>query len=53
LPFKAEVTLDGKKLPHQLHADSGVGCATCHSVTKHKALAVDRAACKTCHPPAS
>ena len=53
LPFKAEVTLDGKKLPHQLHADSGVGCATCHSVTKHKALAVDRAACKACHPPTS
>jgi hypothetical protein len=53
LPFKGEVTLDGKKLPHQLHADSGVGCGTCHSVTKHKALAVDRAACKTCHPPAS
>ena len=53
LPFKAEVTLDGKKLPHQLHADSGVGCGTCHSVSKHKALALDRAACKACHPPAS
>ncbi len=53
LPFKTEVMLDGKKLPHQLHADSGVGCGTCHSVSKHKAMAVDRAACKTCHPPAS
>jgi nitrate/TMAO reductase-like tetraheme cytochrome c subunit len=53
LPFKADVILDGKKLPHQLHADSGVGCGTCHSVSKHKALAVDRAACKACHPPAS
>jgi hypothetical protein len=53
LPFKADVMLDGKKLPHQLHADSGAGCGTCHSVSKHKALAVDRAACKACHPPAS
>jgi len=53
LPFPAEVTLDGKKLPHQLHAESGVGCGTCHSVMKHKALAVDRAACKACHPPGS
>jgi hypothetical protein len=53
LPFKADVILDGKKLPHQLHADSGAGCGTCHSVSKHKALAVDRAACKACHPPAS
>ncbi|MBI2000956.1 MAG: hypothetical protein HYS69_07235 [candidate division NC10 bacterium] len=53
LPFKAHVTLDGKKLPHQLHADSGVGCGTCHSVSKHKALAVDRRACQACHPPAS
>ena len=53
LPFPAEVTLDGKKLPHQMHAESGVGCGTCHSVSKHKALAVDRAACKACHPPAS
>src|SRR5574341_944427 len=53
LSFKADVRLDGKKLPHQLHADSGVGCGTCHSVNKHKALAVDRAACKACHPPAS
>jgi hypothetical protein len=53
LPFKAEVRLAGKKLPHQLHADSGVGCGTCHSVSKHKVLAVDRAACKACHPPAS
>lgn len=53
LPFKTDVSLDGKKLPHQLHADSGVGCGTCHSVRTHKALAVDRAACKACHPPAS
>ncbi len=53
LPFKPEVMLDGKKLPHQVHADSGVGCGTCHSVSKHKTMAVDRAACKTCHPPAS
>jgi hypothetical protein len=53
LPFKADVSLDGKKLPHRLHADSGVGCGTCHSVRTHKALAVDRAACKACHPPAS
>jgi hypothetical protein len=53
LPFKTEVRLEGKKLPHQLHADTGVGCGTCHSVSKHKALALDRAACKSCHPPAS
>jgi len=53
LLFKSEVTLDRKALPHQLHAESGVGCGTCHSVTKHKALAVDRAACKACHPPTS
>jgi hypothetical protein len=53
LPFKEEVRLDGKTLPHRLHADSGVGCGTCHSVNKHKALAVDRPACKACHPPAS
>lgn len=53
LPFKAEVTLEGKKLPHQLHVDSGVGCGTCHSVSKHKAPALDRRACQTCHPPPS
>lgn len=53
LPFPAEVRLEGKKLPHQLHADSGVGCGTCHSVSKHKALAVDRRACQACHPPAA
>jgi hypothetical protein len=53
LPFKAEVSLDGKNLPHQLHTESGVGCGTCHSVSQHKALALDRAACTACHPPAS
>jgi hypothetical protein len=53
IPFPAEVMLEGKKLPHQLHAESGVGCGTCHSVSKHKALAVDRRACQACHPPAS
>jgi len=53
LPFKTDVVLDGKKLPHQLHADTGVGCGTCHSVSKHKTLAVDRRACQACHPPAS
>jgi nitrate/TMAO reductase-like tetraheme cytochrome c subunit len=53
LPFKADVMLDGKTLPHQVHTDSGVGCGTCHSVSKHKALAVDRAACTSCHPPTS
>ena len=50
LPFPAEVSLDGKALPHQMHAESGVGCGTCHSVTVHKALAIDRPACKACHP---
>jgi len=50
LPFKAEVSLDGKPLPHQFHVESGVGCGTCHSVSKHKALAVDRKACQACHP---
>ncbi len=53
LPLKAEVTLEGKQLPHQMHIESGVGCGTCHSVSKHKALALDRAACKACHPPSS
>lgn len=52
LSFKAEVGLGGKTLPHQLHVDSGVGCGTCHSVSKHKALAVDRGACVACHPQA-
>jgi hypothetical protein len=53
LPFKPEVMLEGKKLPHQMHVESGVGCGTCHSVSKHKTLAVDRRACQACHPPAS
>ncbi len=52
LPLRAEVTLEGKTLPHQMHIESGVGCGTCHSVSKHKALAVNRSACKACHPPA-
>jgi hypothetical protein len=50
LPFKEDVTLDGKELPHQAHVDSGAGCGVCHSVSKHKKLAVDRQACQECHP---
>ncbi len=53
LPFKEDVTLDGKEIPHQAHVDSGAGCGTCHSVSKHKVLAVDRHACQECHPPDS
>jgi hypothetical protein len=53
LPFKEVVTLDGKTLPHQVHVDSGAGCGTCHSVSKHKMLAVDRQACQNCHASGS
>jgi hypothetical protein len=50
LPLEEAVSLEGRTLPHQLHIESGVGCGTCHSVDKHKALALDRTACKGCHP---
>jgi hypothetical protein len=51
LPQRDEVILNGKKLSHDVHAGAGAGCGTCHSVEKHKTLAVDRRACLNCHPP--
>ena len=53
---KAEVKLpivtsfQGIKLPHTRHAfEFGLGCTTCHSAEKHKAISITKESCMACH----
>jgi hypothetical protein len=43
-------SFQGVKLPHTRHAfDFGLGCTTCHSAEKHKAISITKEGCMACH----
>lgn len=43
-------TFQGSKLPHTRHAfEFGLGCTTCHSAEKHKAVSITKEGCMACH----
>jgi hypothetical protein len=45
-----ETSLQGIKLPHTRHAfEFGLGCTTCHSAEKHKAVSITKEGCMACH----
>jgi hypothetical protein len=45
-----ETSFQGAKLPHTRHAfDFGLGCTTCHSAEKHKAIKIRKEDCMACH----
>jgi nitrate/TMAO reductase-like tetraheme cytochrome c subunit len=46
----AVTSYQGVKLPHSRHAfEFGLGCTTCHSAEKHKAISIIKESCTSCH----
>ena len=44
------ISFQGVTLPHTRHAfDFGLGCTTCHSAKKHKAISITKDGCMACH----
>jgi len=45
-----ETSWEGEKFPHVRHAfDFGLGCTSCHSAEKHKAIGIAKKDCLACH----
>jgi nitrate/TMAO reductase-like tetraheme cytochrome c subunit len=48
--FPETVSYEGKKLPHAMHAiDQELGCKSCHSITDHGKLQIEKTVCAQCH----